>query len=81
MIKLKMKKNEMDNKIFVGYGKDEDFKCSQCKVELKEGYICENNKDIVLCKECQELYPMHRCTHSKDGLHNHIKFIRGKEDA
>jgi NAD-dependent SIR2 family protein deacetylase len=79
VIELRIKKNEWNNNIFVGYGKDEDFKCSQCFKEIEEGFICENNNQLVLCPECQDKFEMHKCRHDKEQIHKHLKFTKGKE--
>lgn len=75
-IKLSLKKNEWGNNIFVGRGKDEDFRCSQCLKEIKEGFMCENNEDLILCQECQDNFHMQKCKHDKEHNHKHIKFIK-----
>lgn len=80
-ITLKLKKNEINNNFFAGYGKDEDFKCSKCLKEIEEGFICENNSSLVLCQECQDKFEMHKCKHDKEDIHKHIKFTRHKEDV
>jgi len=81
VIEIRIKKNELNNNIHVGYGEDADFKCSQCSKEIDEGFICENRASLVLCQDCQDAFPMHKCKHDKEQTHKHIKFIRHKEDA
>ena len=81
MITLKLKKNELGNKVFFGYGEDLDFKCFRCRKEIEEGFICEDRSEFVLCPECQDKFEMHKCRHDKRGEHKHIKFIRGKENG
>lgn len=80
MIELKLKKNELGNNIFVGIGEDTDFVCSQCLKQIREGFICENRKELVLCIDCQEVFQMSKCKHDKEQTHKHIKFTRSKED-
>ena len=80
-IELKLKKNEWNNNVFIGYAPDEDFKCSQCLKEIEEGFICENKSELVLCIECQDKFEMHKCKHDKEQTHKHIKFTRHRENA
>ena len=52
------------------------IKCSLCRKEITEGYVC-NQRRLVLCKECQENFPMHTCPHDIiDGVpvHEHNYF-------
>lgn len=53
-----------------------DFKCSQCLKEIEEGFVCENNRNLVLCNKCQEDFQMQHCRHNKIGEHKHIKWIK-----
>jgi NAD-dependent SIR2 family protein deacetylase len=76
MISLQHKKNEYDENIFIAYGDDNDFKCSMCLNKIQEGYICEDNPELILCEYCQNNYKMARCKY-KANEHRHIKFIRG----
>lgn len=81
MIQLELKVDYLTNsKFWEATGKDEDFKCSLCRKELEEGFICENNREFVLCKECQSNFEMSRCKHNKINEHQHIKFIKRKEE-
>jgi len=43
------------------------IKCSMCKHEVTEGYFCKL-KQIVLCSDCAENYPMALCA---PGVVNH----------
>lgn len=63
----------------IATGKDEEFKCIQCSNEIDEGYMCENNKKLIFCKNCQNIFNMTKCKHDNIGEHRHIKFYRNKE--
>lgn len=81
MIELRLKKNEFNEPIFVAYGQKKEFTCNKCQKQVNEGYICENNAEMILCIKCQEQYNMSRCKHSKFNEHKHIKFKKAPEKA
>lgn len=81
MIELKLKKDELGNKVFIGFGEDADFRCFQCRKEITSGFRCENDERLILCRECQDNFKMSKCKHDSWKQHQHIKFIRHKEDA
>ena len=77
MISLELVKGSNGEHCFIGKGKKEDFKCSLCGIEINEGFICENDGELVLCQKCQDNYNMHRnCSFDKRGEHRHLKFTR-----
>lgn len=77
MINLELKVDGMTNrKFWEAAGKDEDFKCHQCLKEISEGFMCENNRELILCQECQDNFKMSKCKHNKLNEHIHIKFIK-----
>jgi NAD-dependent SIR2 family protein deacetylase len=74
-MELELKEDPMMNrKFWKATGDKEEFKCSQCRKEIKEGYMCENDKKIILCKDCQDKFNMSRCKHNIIGEHKHIKW-------
>lgn len=76
MIKLTQQKDGFGNFNFIATGEIEDFYCCQCKTQIDEGFVCENNMEKVLCKDCQDEFKMEKCKHDKTHQHRHIKFIR-----
>ena len=75
MINLKLKQEGITNrKFWSAAGDPEDFKCFQCQKVLLMGFMCENNRKLVLCEECQDKFKMANCQHDKRGDHQHIKF-------
>ena len=76
MLKLTLKKGEAGNHLFSADGKEEEFMCVKCEKKITEGYLCENNDKIILCRSCQVDFPMFRCFHDKRGEHRHIKFTK-----
>ena len=75
-ISLGVVKNEIGDNTFVANGEDTDFQCWKCFKPLVVGYMCENNKNIILCKTCQDSCKMRDCKHDKWGEHKHIKFTK-----
>lgn len=76
-MELELKIDNLTNeKFWKATGEKEDFKCSICSKEIQEGFMCENNKKFILCKECQDDFNMSRCKHDKFREHQHIKFIK-----
>ena len=76
MINVELAVDDLTNeRYWTAQGKDEDFKCSLCGKELREGFVCENNKNLLLCDGCQIDFNMSRCRHNK-GEHAHIRFKR-----
>jgi NAD-dependent SIR2 family protein deacetylase len=74
-MEIELKEDPMMNrKFWKATGKAEEFKCSQCRKEINEGYMCENNKELILCKDCQNEFNMSKCKHDKIGEHKHIKW-------
>lgn len=67
---------ELLNNLFFAEGEDEEFKCSQCRKDIDEGFICEDNKKLIFCNDCGRAYDMRRCKHDLMGEHCHIKFRR-----
>ena len=64
---------------FTAIGENKDFNCCNCgKLIREEGFVCENNLNIVLCQKCQDSFNMINCKHDKRGEHRHIKFMRAK---
>lgn len=77
MITLELKIDAITNeKYWKAAGKPEDFRCSVCSKEISEGFICENNKKIVICQECHKNFKMSKCKHDKFGEHKHLKFTK-----
>jgi len=74
-ISLKQESNSKNN-YWAAEGDDIDFICKNCASKISEGYICENNPHLVLCKRCQDNFNMMRCKHDKEGQHQHLKFRR-----
>lgn len=77
---VKRTENQAGDVIFFATGEDAEFKCDFCEKEIKEGFKCED-KDLVLCAECQKEYKMTRCLHDSRGEHRHIKFQRAHENS
>lgn len=80
MIELELKVDGMTNrKFFAAHGEDIEFICKKCDKPVSEGFVCENNKALVLCQKCQDKFDMMRCEHDKWGQHQHTKFQRAQE--
>lgn len=77
MIELEFQIDALTNrKFWKATGEDEDFKCSKCREQLTEGFVCENDLNLILCQKCQDSFNMAKCKHDKRGEHRHLKFIK-----
>jgi hypothetical protein len=48
------------------------LKCMLCGKSIDYGFLCEQ-RDLFLCQECQDDYPMEKCKHDKRGEHEHLR--------
>ena len=75
-MEIKLLGKKTNDKRFVAYGSDDDWRC-RCGKQADEGYYCEQKGFI--CKECQERDNMQRCLHDEFGEHQHLKILRIKD--
>lgn len=69
---LTMIKNDFGEFVFIS--EDEEIKCKFCKKEIKSGFVCENDNNFIMCRDCMESYNHLRIKRDSFGEVRLIKF-------
>ena len=49
------------------------MKCSECRIEVLEWFYCRD-RDLNLCRDCQDKFKMKHCPFDMENMHEHVKF-------